>query len=105
MTGQSVDTRSESSETRAETSRRNHDRYRLDDRVGHLHRQRGYRPHGRLGGHLLLVWMITGAVTVIGALSYGELAGMMPHAGGQYVYLRESYNPLVGFSTAGPSLR
>jgi APA family basic amino acid/polyamine antiporter len=49
------------------------------------------------GGYLLLVWMITGAVTVIGALSYGELAGMMPHAGGQYVYLRESYNPLVGF--------
>ena len=49
------------------------------------------------GGYLLLVWLITGAVTVFGALSYGELAGMMPHAGGQYVYLRESYNPLVGF--------
>ena len=48
-------------------------------------------------GHLLLVWLITGIVTVIGALSYGELAGMMPHAGGQYVYLREAYNPLVGF--------
>jgi APA family basic amino acid/polyamine antiporter len=48
-------------------------------------------------GNLLLVWAITGAVTVIGALSYGELAGMMPHAGGQYVYLREAYNPLVGF--------
>jgi APA family basic amino acid/polyamine antiporter len=49
------------------------------------------------GGYLLLVWLITGAVTVIGALSYGELVGMMPHAGGQYVYLRESYNPLIGF--------
>jgi len=49
------------------------------------------------GGYLLLVWIITGIMTIIGALSYGELAGMMPHAGGQYVYLRESYNPLVGF--------
>jgi basic amino acid/polyamine antiporter, APA family len=48
-------------------------------------------------GYLLLVWLITGAVTVTAALSYGELAGMMPHAGGQYVYLREAYNPLVGF--------
>jgi APA family basic amino acid/polyamine antiporter len=48
-------------------------------------------------GHLLLVWLITGVVTVIGALSYGELAGMMPHAGGLYVYLREAYNPLIGF--------
>ncbi|HTP80650.1 MAG TPA: amino acid permease [Bacteroidota bacterium] len=48
-------------------------------------------------GMLMLVWLVTGVVTVIGALSYGELAGMMPHAGGQYVYLREAYNPLVGF--------
>lgn len=48
-------------------------------------------------GYLLLVWIITGVVTLVGALSYGELAGMMPHAGGQYVYLREAYNPLVGF--------
>jgi APA family basic amino acid/polyamine antiporter len=48
-------------------------------------------------GHLLLVWAITGVITLIAALSYGELAGMMPHAGGQYVYLREAYNPLVGF--------
>lgn len=48
-------------------------------------------------GLLLVVWLITGLITVIGALSYGELAGMMPHAGGQYVYLREAYNPLVGF--------
>jgi APA family basic amino acid/polyamine antiporter len=46
---------------------------------------------------LLLVWLITGAVTMAAALSYGELAGMMPNAGGQYVYLRESYNPLIGF--------
>jgi basic amino acid/polyamine antiporter, APA family len=48
-------------------------------------------------GYLLLVWLITGLVTVTAALSYGELAGMMPTAGGQYVYLREAYNPLVGF--------
>ncbi|HVP90487.1 MAG TPA: amino acid permease [Terriglobales bacterium] len=48
-------------------------------------------------GYLLLVWFITGVVTIIGALSYGELAGMMPHAGGLYVYLREAYNPLTGF--------
>ena len=48
-------------------------------------------------GLLLLVWLITGVLTMIAALSYGELAAMMPHAGGQYVYLREAYNPLVGF--------
>jgi APA family basic amino acid/polyamine antiporter len=48
-------------------------------------------------GHLLLVWLVTGVLTVIGALSYGELAGMMPQAGGLYVYLREAYGPLVGF--------
>lgn len=48
-------------------------------------------------GYLLLVWLIAGAITITAALSYGELAGMLPHAGGQYVYLREAYNPLVGF--------
>lgn len=48
-------------------------------------------------GYLLLAWVITGIITLISALSYGELAGMMPNAGGQYVYLREAYNPLVGF--------
>lgn len=48
-------------------------------------------------GILLVVWLITGFITLTAALSYGELAGMMPHAGGQYVYLREAYNPLVGF--------
>jgi APA family basic amino acid/polyamine antiporter len=54
-------------------------------------------------GLLLLVWLITGVVTVIGALSYGELAGMMPHAGGLYVYLREAYNPLIGFLYGWPT--
>lgn len=48
-------------------------------------------------GWLLVVWLLTGFVTLVGALSYGELAGMMPAAGGQYVYLREAYGPLVGF--------
>jgi len=48
-------------------------------------------------GLLVLVWLITGLVTIIGALSYGELAGMMPHAGGMYVYLREAYSPLIAF--------
>ncbi len=48
-------------------------------------------------GLLLLVWAVTGLITLIGALGYGELAAMMPNAGGQYVYLREAYNPLVGF--------
>jgi APA family basic amino acid/polyamine antiporter len=48
-------------------------------------------------GWLMVVWLITGVITVIGALSYGELASMMPHVGGQYVYLRESYHPLIGF--------
>jgi APA family basic amino acid/polyamine antiporter len=48
-------------------------------------------------GWLMMVWLITGVITIIGALSYGELAAMMPSVGGQYVYLRESYHPLVGF--------
>lgn len=48
-------------------------------------------------GLLILVWVITGMMTLIGALSYGELAAMFPKAGGQYVYLREAYNPLVAF--------
>jgi APA family basic amino acid/polyamine antiporter len=48
-------------------------------------------------GWLLAVWLLTGVLTVIAALSYGELAAMMPRAGGQYVYLREAYGPLWGF--------
>jgi APA family basic amino acid/polyamine antiporter len=48
-------------------------------------------------GWLLAVWLITGILTVSAALSYGELAAMMPRAGGQYVYLREAYGPLWGF--------
>ena len=48
-------------------------------------------------GWLMMVWIITGFMTIMAALSYGELAGMFPKAGGQYVYLREAYNPLTGF--------
>jgi APA family basic amino acid/polyamine antiporter len=48
-------------------------------------------------GWLLVVWAVTGVLTVVAALSYGELAAMMPRAGGQYVYLREAYSPLWGF--------
>ncbi|MBI5431641.1 MAG: amino acid permease [Planctomycetes bacterium] len=51
---------------------------------------------GSAGG-LLAVWVITGLLTIAAALAYGELAGMMPKAGGQYVYLREAYSPLWGF--------
>ena len=49
-------------------------------------------------GLLLLAWLVTGLITVFGALSYGELAAAMPQAGGQYVYLKEAYNPMVAFS-------
>ncbi|MBU3678974.1 MAG: amino acid permease [Candidatus Kapabacteria bacterium] len=48
-------------------------------------------------GMLLVVWLVTGLLTMIAALSYGELAGLLPHAGGQYVYLREAFGPLAGF--------
>src|SRR5262245_38437498 len=48
-------------------------------------------------GWLLVAWIVTGLLTVVGALSYGELAAMMPRAGGQYVYLREAFSPLWGF--------
>jgi basic amino acid/polyamine antiporter, APA family len=46
---------------------------------------------------LILTWIIGGFMTISAAVSYGELAGMMPHAGGQYVYLREAFGPLSGF--------
>ena len=48
-------------------------------------------------GWLMLVWVITGFMTLTAALSYGELSAMFPKAGGQYIYLREAYNPLVSF--------
>jgi basic amino acid/polyamine antiporter, APA family len=48
-------------------------------------------------GWLIVVWLITGFMTLTAALSYGELSAMYPKAGGQYVYLKEAYNPLVGF--------
>jgi basic amino acid/polyamine antiporter, APA family len=48
-------------------------------------------------GLLLSAWILTGVLTLAAALSYGELAAMMPRAGGQYVYLREAFSPLWGF--------
>jgi basic amino acid/polyamine antiporter, APA family len=54
------------------------------------------RQTGSAGG-LLLTWIITGVLTIAAALSYGELAALFPHAGGQYVYLREAFSPLWGF--------
>src|ERR671925_265471 len=46
---------------------------------------------------LLFAWVMTGVITLLGALAYGELAAMFPRAGGQYVFLRESMGPLMGF--------
>jgi len=54
------------------------------------------RQTGSAGG-LLLTWILTGILTIAAALSYGELAALFPHAGGQYVYLREAFSPLWGF--------
>ena len=48
-------------------------------------------------GPMLMTWIVTAVLTLIAALSYGELAAAMPHAGGQYVYLREAFGPLFGF--------
>lgn len=48
-------------------------------------------------GWLIFVWLITGFMTLVAAISYGELSGMFPKAGGQYVYLKEAYNPFVSF--------
>ncbi|WP_431210671.1 APC family permease [Puia sp. P3] len=48
-------------------------------------------------GWLVLIWVLTGVLTLTAALSYGELSGMFPKAGGQYVYLKEAFNPLTGF--------
>ena len=48
-------------------------------------------------GWLIIAWVITGFMTLTAAVSYGELSGMFPKAGGQYVYLKQAYSPLVGF--------
>jgi APA family basic amino acid/polyamine antiporter len=48
-------------------------------------------------GWLLVAWLVTGVLTIFGALCYGELAAMMPRVGGQYVFLREAFSPLMGF--------
>src|SRR3954469_4716355 len=48
-------------------------------------------------GWLIFVWLITGFMTLTAAVSYGELSGMFPKAGGQYVYFKEAFSPLIGF--------
>ena len=48
-------------------------------------------------GWLTLIWLISGVITMIAAVSYGELSAMFPKAGGQYVYLKEAYNKLIAF--------
>jgi APA family basic amino acid/polyamine antiporter len=48
-------------------------------------------------GWLLFLWLLTGLITVFAALSYGELAGMMPKAGGQYVYIQRAYGRMISF--------
>ena len=48
-------------------------------------------------GWMLVLWVLTGLITVFAALSYGELAGMMPNAGGQYVYIQRAYGRMVSF--------
>src|SRR5688500_1549497 len=54
------------------------------------------RNAGSFGGRIV-VWRITGFMTLTAAISYGELSAMFPRAGGQYVYLKEAYNPLISF--------
>ena len=51
----------------------------------------------RSPGWLLMAWVLTGLLTVCAALCYGELAGLLPQAGGMYIYLREAFSPLWGF--------
>ncbi|MBS1919576.1 MAG: amino acid permease [Bacteroidetes bacterium] len=53
--------------------------------------------HVGSAGWLIFVWLITGFMTITAAVSYGELSGMFPKAGGQYVFLKEAFNPLAGF--------
>src|SRR5262249_60476491 len=48
-------------------------------------------------GLMIMTWIVTAILTLIAALSYGELAAAMPHAGGQYIYLREAFGPMYGF--------
>jgi APA family basic amino acid/polyamine antiporter len=55
-------------------------------------------------GWLLVTWLATAVLTLFAAMTYGELASMFPHTGGQYVYIRKAYNPLVGFLYGWASL-
>ena len=72
-------------------------RRRIDDRLRHFHRLGRHGAQRRQRRLAAVAWLLTGVLTIVGALSYGELAAMMPRAGGQYVYLREAFSPLWGF--------
>ena len=69
----------------------------LDDRLRHLYCVGGNRPRSRFARAADWRLAVAGFMTIVAALSYGELAAMMPQAGGQYVYLREALGPLWGF--------
>ena len=77
--------------------RRHHDRRRVDDRLRHFYRRRGYHAPDRFAGGLLLTWIITGLLTIAAAFRTENWRRCFPHAGGQYIYLREAYSPLWGF--------
>ena len=79
------------------TYQRHHAGDGVYDRLRHLYCVRGNRAGSELAGVADLAWVVTGFLTIVGALCYGELAAMMPRAGGQYVYLREALGPLWGF--------
>ena len=76
---------------------RHHPGHGFHDRFWRLHRRRRHRPPRAVPALLIGAWLVTGFLTITAALSYGELAAMMPKAGGQYVYLREALGPLPGF--------
>ena len=82
----------------ADADRRDDARRGVDDRLRHLHRLgRHRRGRSRRRSGCSLAWVLTGVITLLGALAYGELAAMYPRAGGQYVFLREAMGPLMGF--------
>ena len=71
--------------------------HRRDNRIGHLPHTLPRRPESHLPPAILLAWALGGIIALCGALTFAELGGMMPGAGGMYVYLSTAYSPLVGF--------
>ena len=77
-------------------NRRYHAGNRFYDWIRNFHRKRRHCTKS-WKRWMVVAWLIAGLMTIMAALSYGELASLIPNAGGQYVYLREAYNPLVAF--------